>query len=567
MTSPKEAAEALAARYGLTVTDGKTPFTELGNAERFVDSHKREIHYCWPWKKWLTWVGTHWSPNSNGEIYRRATGTIRDLYEYGGHLASQAADLALSPEEVKQFSDQSIAVQKWARQSESRKNIEAMVVLAQSRDAIPITPHQLDSDPWLLNCRNGTVNLKTGALTPHDPAQLITKMAAVDYDPAAECPIWESFLNRIMGENIELVDFLQRAMGYSLTGRTSTHVIFVAYGTGRNGKSTFLDTFLDLLGPYAKKAPPELLMLKKGDSHPTERAVLHGARFVPAIETAQGRKLNEAAVKEMTGGDQISTRRMREDFWEFVPTHKLWLATNHKPVISGTDIGIWSRIRLIPFAVTIPAAERDEELADKLKGEFPGILAWAVRGCIDWQENGLQEPLAVRTATVEYRNDMDVLGDFIDDVCIAIPGGTEKAGGLYDAYNSWAKDAGERVMSKKAFGQSLELRGFDRKRGTGGTRIWWGIHLKNNVDPAISAQFLDENGDASLASLNDELVTGVTREPLFEYKAPRTPTSCPANPKSTPLTSLSSLDDVETRHYLDENEPIEEKEEKDPWEN
>lgn len=561
MTSPKDAAEALVARYGLSVTNGHTPFTELGNAERFVGAHQSEVHYCWPWKKWLIWSGTHWSSNTNGEIYRRATGTIRDLYQYGADLASQAADMTLSPEEVKILSEKSITVQKWARQSESRKNIEAMVVLAQSRDSIPIVPHQLDKDPWLLNCRNGTIDLRTGTLTPHDPKHLITKIAPVDYDPAAECPIWEKFLDRIMGGDSDLVDFLQRAMGYSLTGRVSTHVIFVAYGTGRNGKSTFLDTFLDLLGPYSKKAPPELLMLKKGESHPTERSVLYGARFVPAIETGQGRKLNEAAVKEMTGGDQISTRRMREDFWEFQPTHKLWLATNHKPVIAGTDIGIWSRIRLIPFAVTIPEPERDEDLPDKLKVEWPGILAWAVRGCIDWQENGLNEPAAVRNATADYRNDMDVLGDFLDDMCVEIPGAREAAGDLYDSYHTWAKDTGERILSKKVFGQNLELRGFNKKRGTGGVRIWWGVHLKIEGEAPLEPEMFAENHHTSLESPSD---LG-THEPQFPYNTPRGEISRSDLPGNDSLTSLPGVNDENHVTNSPDSTADDENVEKDPW--
>ena len=551
MTSPKEAADSLAARYGLTVTNGATPFTELGNAERFVSAHGPEVHYCWPWKKWIIWDGQRRKTTEDGEIYRRATATVRDLYQYGADLASQAADMATEPEEAAVLSKKSETVQKWARQSESRKNIEALIVLAQSRDAIPIAPAALDKDPWLLNCRNGTIDLQTGALKEHDQKHLITKMAPVDYDPAAECPIWDKFLDRIMGGDHDLVDFLQRAMGYSLTGRVSTHVLFVAYGTGRNGKSTFLDTFLDLLGPYAKKAPPELLMLKKGEAHPTERSVLWGARFVPAIETGQGRKLNETAVKEMTGGDPISTRRMREDFWEFTPTHKLWLASNHKPTIAGTDIGIWSRIRLIPFSVTIPVEERDEQLPDKLKAEWPGILAWAVRGCLDWQEAGLREPPAVSSATAEYRNDMDVLGDFLDELCVEVTGARESAGNLYDAYHSWAKDTGERLLSKKNFGQNLELRGFAKKRGTGGARIWWGVHLKMDGDAPIEPEMFTETE-----------VTQGTQGRIFPYKA---------HTEESRERGLPGIE--ETRHSQIQNRDVTDEKtteqmfenEKDPW--
>lgn len=249
-----------------------------------------------------------------------------------------------------------------------------MVSLARSEPGVPVRPDELDQDPWLLNILNGTIDLRNGELGPHDPDHMITKLAPVGYDPTASCPLWLQFLDKIMDGNEGLIQFLKRAIGYSLTGIIREHVLFVCHGDGRNGKSTFLETILGLLGDYSRKAPPSLLMLKRGKAHPTERAMLYGSRFVPAIESAEDNKFEEAIVKELTGGDTISARRMREDFWDFSPTHHLWLATNHKPVITGTDSGIWSRIALIPFSITIPEQERDTTLAETLQAEWPGIL-------------------------------------------------------------------------------------------------------------------------------------------------------------------------------------------------
>ena len=253
-------------------------------------------------------------------------------------------------------------------------------------------------------------------------------------------------------------------------------------GTGRNGKSTFLNLLRLLLGAYAMKAPSELLMVSHNDRHPTERADLWGKRFVAAIETEQGRTLAEVFVKEATGGDPIRARRMREDFWEFQPTHKVFLATNHKPVISGTDTAIWERIRLVPFTVTIPAQERDTTLPDKLTQELPGILNWALQGCRVWQEHGLGEPDEVRQATAGYRTEMDILGQFIEECCLVGPNYRTKASALYEAYKRWCDQQGTAYDVQRQWGMALTERGFERFTNNG---TWYrGLGLREHTPPA-----------------------------------------------------------------------------------
>jgi putative DNA primase/helicase len=375
-----------------------------------------------------------------------------------------------------------------------------MIDNAWSELGIPVLPEDLDTKAWLLNCTNGTLDLKTGILRPHDRTDLLTRCISVAYDPKAACPTWEKFLWRIMGGTVTpedpdmrmgelevrqqadiraraLIDFLQRAIGHSLTGDTREQCLFIFWGRGANGKSTLINTLLTLLGPYAMKATAALLMVTRNDRHPTERADLFGTRFVAAIETEEGGRLNEVFVKEATGGDPIRARRMREDFWQFDPTHKVFLATNHKPVIRGTDHAIWRRIKLVPFTIVLPDTEQDKQLPAKLHAELPGILAWAVRGCLAWQQNGLGEPDAVTQATAGYREEMDVFEGFLRDECHRLPGAQGKASELYDAYERWCNANDVEALSKRTFGLRLADSGFTPEKGTAGIRIWKGIGL------------------------------------------------------------------------------------------
>ena len=299
------------------------------------------------------------------------------------------------------------------------------------------------------------------------------------FDAHAPAPTWFSFLNFIFQNNYELIDFIQRLCGYVLTGDVSEQVLPIFYGIGANGKSTFVNAILNTLGPdYAIKAPPDFLVRKKQDAHPTEIADLYGKRLIAAVETDEGRRLAESLVKELTGGDRIRARRMREDFWEFAPTHKVILAVNHRPEVRGTDYAIWRRIRLVPFNVIIPREKQDKRLPEKLRAELPGILAWCMRGCLDWQREGLGYPLDVEQATENYRSDQDLLGAFLLERCLTGPEYKVRAGEIYAAYKAYCEAAGEFVISQKRLGAQLSERGFNRFTSNG---VWYeSIGLLNN---------------------------------------------------------------------------------------
>ncbi len=440
--------------------------TDLGNARRFVTMHRGNVRFCYPWGRWFVWTSTHWAVDDTGEIYRCAKETVRGIYRE----ADQCEDESRRP-----------ALAKHAAKCESEGKLNAMLAMAQSEPGIPVLPDDLDRDPWLLNVLNGTLDLRTGQLRPHRREDLITKCIPVPYDPQAQCPRWCAFLDRIFEAKQELIAYVQRAIGYSLTGDTSEHCIFMLHGPGENGKSTQLQTLLGLLDAYAKKTPTETLMVRRGESIPNDVARLRGARLVVAVEAEAGRRLAEAMVKEVTGGDTIAARFMRQEWFEFVPQFKIWLATNHKPRIIGTDRAIWRRIRLIPFTVIIPKAEQDRQLGEKLQEEWPGILAWAVRGCLDWLAHGLGEPKEVTRATEEYRAEQDVLGAFLEECCYQKTEAVALAKDLYAAYRRWCESNGERYTSQQDFGRRLGERQFTPGKGTANVSVWRGIGLQDWV--------------------------------------------------------------------------------------
>jgi putative DNA primase/helicase len=432
--------------------------TDYGNAERLVDRHCESLRYVHLWGRWLVFDGKRWTIDNSGEVQRRAKETVRGIYGEAESAVDEAQRKDLARHAVR---------------SESQNRIDAMISLATSEPGIPICPEDLDANPWLLNVENGTIDLRTGQLRDHDRADLITNLAPVDYDDQAAAPTFAAFLETVLPSE-ELRRFVQRMLGYCLTGAVSEQVLFFLYGVGANGKSTLINTFLEGLGDYGKQAAPELLTAKPG-THPTELADLMGARFVPSVEVEDGRRLAESLVKQLTGGDRIKARFMRQDFFEFDPTHKVLLAANHKPVIRGTDHAIWRRIKLIPFEIVIPNEEQDKNLPEKLRAELPGILAWAVRGCLDWQRDGLAEPPQVTDATAEYREEMDTLGAFIEECCVAGPGASVKATPLYEAYKAWCEQNGETYQKQKWFGMRLTERGFERMKS--GVYWWHGIGL------------------------------------------------------------------------------------------
>jgi putative DNA primase/helicase len=439
--------------------------TDLGNAERFVAFAGDRFRFVPAWGTWLAFDGARWRRDTDGETVR----TARDLLR-----ATAAQAMALSnQEEAERLMAHALA-------SESRARISSMLDLAQA--LLPVATDALDQDHDAFNCANGTLDLRTGALRPHHRDDLLTRLSPVRWEPDAACPRWEAFLDQITGGRKGVIAFLQRAIGYSLTGHVHEQVLLLLYGTGANGKSTFLETLRSMLGDYATQTDFTTFLKRDGDGARNDLARLVGARFVSAVEAEPGRPFAEAVVKQMTGGDTITARFLFKEFFDFKPVFKLWFAANHKPAVAGTDHGIWRRMRLVPFTVTIPEEERDPRLPEKLLAELPGILAWAVRGAMAWHADGLGVPAEVRTATASYRDEMDSLGPFVEETCLTLPDARVTAADLYAAYGAWCAANGERTRSQKGFASALREHGYVAVRGAKGVRCWQGLRIRTAFD-------------------------------------------------------------------------------------
>jgi putative DNA primase/helicase len=456
--------------------------TDMGNAKRLIKCHGENIRYCHAWKSWLIWNAAQWERDENGTIFEFAKDTVKRIPE--------ETKTALDNKEVE-------AIYSHAKRSESESRLKSMINLAQSEPGIPVTPDQLDGDTWLLNCKNGIVDLRNGELMPHDKDKLLTKLAPVDYDQGAKCPTFENFLNTIMACNTNLTEFLQKAFGYSLTGDISEHKIFFLYGNGANGKSTLMEAVKNVMGDYAKQTPITTFTLKNNnDSASNDLAGLKGSRMVSATEAEETHRLAESLVKSVTGGDTIACRFLFKEFFEYTPQFKVFISTNKKPYISGTDLGIWRRVCLVPFDVSIPEEKQDRKLAEKLRAEQQGILIWLLTGCLKWQRLGLEMPDEVRAATEEYKTEMDWLAGFLDEYCMVNNqmscGSTE----LYDEYVKWADKSGERIKSQKKFGAALAEKGYERDRPGNGRIRWMGIGLRydENAKPAFGDRGNHERG-------------------------------------------------------------------------
>jgi putative DNA primase/helicase len=371
-----------------------------------------------------------------------------------------------------------------------------MIRLAESEPGVPVSPGELDASRDLLGLQNGTIDLRTGEYLAPNRALLATKAISIPYDSSADCPKWLKFLDRVFDGDSELIAYVQRAVGYTLTGHTGEQCLFFLWGSGANGKSTFMNVVKNLLGGYARTTTTESLMVTQ---HPDHSAIarLRGARLVCASETESGHRLAESLVKQLTGGDAIAARFLYAPYFEFVPQFKIWITGNHKPSIRGGDYAIWRRIKLIPFAITIPPEERDPTLQQALMGELAGILNWAIQGCLEWQKTGLKEPLTVTEATAEYKNEMDIIASWIEARCVEDATAETHAAPLYKSYKDWAEDNKEWIMSQRKFGMMLTERGF-KKRQTNKGKSYRGLRLGIHCDPEPIGQPLDCTFDSDV---------------------------------------------------------------------
>jgi putative DNA primase/helicase len=434
-------------------------FSDEDLALRFASRHAGDLQYVAAWSKWVQWTGSYWRFDDTKLAFDLSRKVCRDAATEC-NKAKIASNLA------------------------SAKTVAAVERLALADRRIAATVDQWDSDPWLLNTPQGVVDLTTGLMRPHIPEDYFTKITAVG--PRGDCPRFRAFLERITGGDGELVSYLQRVLGYGLTGVTREHALFFGYGTGANGKSVLLSTVAGLLGDYHKTAPIETFTATNGDRHPTDLASLRGARLVTATETEEGRRWAESRIKQLTGGDTVSARFMRQDFFEYRPAFKLIIAGNHKPSLRSVDEAIRRRFHLIPFAVTIPPEERDGELTEKLKDEWPGILAWLIEGCLEWQAEGLRPPPAVMEATEAYLSAEDSLAAWIEERCERSARAWASSSALFASWNSWATAAGENPGSSKRFAQALESRGFvpnrQRSEGSNPVRGFDGLRINQQPD-------------------------------------------------------------------------------------
>jgi putative DNA primase/helicase len=412
---------------------------------------------------WHYWDGKRWAEDDKGKAKRAVLATLRQAMKESFKLSDTDRDI----------------LRKDVRRCESDAAVQGVLSIARALEVFAFTVDDLDTDPYLLNVANGTLDLRTMELRPHSPADRITKVTTGAYDPDAYGPVWDKFITRVL-PNEAVRGFVQRYVGTSACGRVLEHKLAIFTGEGRNGKGVFYGAAINAMGDYGDAAEPELLMHRDG-AHPTGTMDLRGQRFVVVAENDKDKKLAEATVKRLTGGDRIKARKMREDFVWFTPSHTPVLVTNHLPKVSGDDPALWARLRVVPFDVVIPEAEQDVKLPEKLEVETDAILAWIIRG---WQEYarddaGLQEPEEVKAATARYKQDSDAYSRFVADECHVGAVNRVKASALWERWQRWAKNDGADESSQKVLGQALERMGFEPKR-TKGVRSWVGLALNED---------------------------------------------------------------------------------------
>lgn len=454
-------------KYYITVGGKKKPklysFDDTGNAERFIDLFGENVRYNYTDKSWIWYDGRRWKYDDSGEPKR---------------MVDEMLDVMRTPEESSLYVDDTGDLEKryQAHVKRSRSSAAKTACLKEAEHLVPITSSVLDVDPYKLNTPSGVLDLVSGAVQPHNAAQNLSKICNAEYTEKRDTPVWDAFLAQIFNQDEAMIRFVQRAVGYSLTGVTDEQCMFICIGDGRNGKSTLLNVFADILGDYACNMQPESLAVKNGGSAVnSDIARLRGVRFATTVEPDEGMRLAEGLVKQLTGGDVVTARRLYGNEFEFRPQCKIWMAANHKPIIRGTDLGIWRRIYLIPFTVQIPDHMVDKTLKYKLAAEMPGILKWMADGCAMWQQEGLNPPLSVQSAGKDYQHEMDVISRFVDECCERSGYETVRAADLYAAYKRWATENNEYCMSSTRFGKEIGGR-FEKRLIKTGT-VYVGIKI------------------------------------------------------------------------------------------
>jgi len=442
--------------------NGLVQLTDATTAERLLKQFGKDIRYIAPWKKWIVWNGANWETDSGALIHTKGLEIVRNIYA-----------------EIYKTADyrEQMEIEKYAVKSESTRQRENFVRAARYILDLNAAVDDLDRDPWLLNVENGTVDLRTGELLPHRQEDMITKIAKVQYDRNAEYPKWKQFIREIMGYKGDLIAFIQTAAGWAVSGDISEQSMFILYGTGANGKSTFLNVVMHILGDYAVTTYAETFMKRSNETLTNDIARLRGTRFVATTETEQGKRLSEHLIKQATGNDQLTARFLYGEHFNFLPTFKIFMASNHKPVIKGTDHGIWRRIKLIPFTTLITEEKRDRHLEQKLLEEKPGILNWLIEGVLRWRKEGLNTPSVVLNATDEYRGEMDVIGNFMRERCVQKPGVMVRARELFRAYQEWCEENNEMATSERIFGLRMKELGMVQKR-TAEARYWQDVAVQ-----------------------------------------------------------------------------------------
>lgn len=449
-----------ASSHGFRLPSDYYGFDDIDNARRFVDSYGDRIRWYAAEKRWYVWDGKRWKVDEHEQALAYAMETARSIYKEAAACADD---------------DRRKYVIAWAKTSASAAKLEAMLKLAKPH--LSITADMFDCDTFKLNCLNGTLDLSTGELKPHQKSDFITKLVPVNYNPSALAPRFIQLLGETFADSQGLIDFVQCVLGYALTGSVKEQKLFLCCGSGANGKSTLFNAVRALLGDYAQETDPTLLLNKRNDGGATEDVYrLRGVRLATTLESEENVKVNEVRLKQLTGGDRITARPLYGHFAEFDPTHKLFLITNHLPRIRSQGEAIWRRIRMIPFAVKVPDHKKDKDLPDKLRAEYEGILAWLVQGCLKWLAEGLPEPPEVINATGEYKTHEDSLEQFIEDCCVRSATATIQSSALRDAYREWCRKSGETELNRNQFSNRLREKGITSK-GTNKANVWQGIKL------------------------------------------------------------------------------------------